>query len=74
MTQKPIERMGGYQPLPSETPPNEWRIGEGWVPRGTYPSVPTPPLPKGGSGASNCTVFTLNTAQKPEEDNENSGS
>ena len=58
MTRKPIERMGGYQPLPPDTPKNQWRTGEGYFPLGTYPDDPPPPPPVGAkSGAVKCDVL-----------------
>ena len=48
---KPIEYMGGYQPLPLNTPPDKWRTGEGYVPLGGYKESDSLPIPpRGGTG------------------------
>ena len=56
MKNNQVELKGGYQPL---TPgvPTDRQTGEGYFPYGSQVPVPMPPLPQGGSGASNCVVF-----------------
>jgi hypothetical protein len=65
---KPIELMGGYQPLPEETPESEWRTGEGYYPLGTYPPYTPPPPPPGArSGSSRFAKFRREEAENNKQ-------